>query len=136
MRLRKSIVAAAVAGTALSCMAGTAQAAVQKPPVTKHFTAYGPVKAKQKVTGTVKVTSYTRVEWKAVNKTYQPKKGKGSIKVVFTAYTPTGHHKVTRSYTVKAEFSGVFGYPAPLKQLSVQVWQGTKHGARVPILGK
>ncbi|GAA0346786.1 hypothetical protein NE235_09975 [Actinoallomurus spadix] len=136
MHLRRSIVAAAVAGTALSCMAGTAEAAASKPPVVKPFKAYGPVKAKQKVTGTVRVTSYTSVKWKATNKTFNSKTGKGSIKVVFTAFTPTGNQKMIREYTVKASRSGQFAYPAPLKKLSVQVWQGKKHGARVPILGK
>ena len=142
--LRKAIAATAVAGMAVAGAAGTAHATTA-PPKPVHFTAYGPAVKKvhkktihlQTVTGTVKVTKWTTVTWKAVNKTYNKKTGKGTITVVFTYVPPGGQTRTTSPVTVKAKGGKTFALPtAHLKWLSVQVWQGKKHGAPVTILGK
>ncbi|MCO6007173.1 hypothetical protein NE236_19510 [Actinoallomurus purpureus] len=141
--LRKAIVATAVAGVALAGAAGTASAGIVPPkPKPGHFTAYGPAVKKvhgkvvhlQTVTGTAKVTAWTTVKWNAVNKTYNKKTHKGAITVVFT-YVNAAHQAKTKPFTVKATADVTFAIPMRLKQLTVQVFQGKKHGARVAILG-
>ncbi|GAA4632670.1 hypothetical protein GCM10023196_067030 [Actinoallomurus vinaceus] len=141
--LRKTIVATAVAGLALTGTAGAAHAGTA-PPKPHKFTAYGPAVKKlphgkvvhlQTVTGTATITAWTTVKWKATNKTYNKKTGKGTIDVVFTYVSGSGIK--TRSFLkIKGSDDVTFGVPMKLKRLTVQVSQGKKHGAPVAILGK
>ncbi|GAB3957996.1 hypothetical protein GCM10029978_001830 [Actinoallomurus acanthiterrae] len=143
--LRKTIIATAVAGLALTGTAGAAHAGTA-PPKPHKFTAYGPAVKKaphhkvihlQTVTGSATITAWTTVKWKATNKTYNKKTGKGTITVIFTYVTPTNQTRKTAPITVKATGGKTFALPtAHLKKLSVQVWQGKKAGAPVTILGK
>jgi hypothetical protein len=150
--IRKTVVTALVSGVALAGAVQTAHAAepVVKPiHIVKPYKAYGPATNKlgkklQVASGAVTLTTLKnvvtyQVKGKAVNGAWSLK-NHTPIKVTFT-YTIVGKSVALHKDFVIAKFGptnftfksklGKLGKPSTL---SVQVFQGKKHGAKVIIL--